>query len=134
MREMRERLKSGGRLYAAIGPLWNSPFGDHDTIKRLIGVNLPWAHLWIPDRVVLQATAKRLGSPVHSYRDLGMNMLAFRDYRRIIDESGFEVEFFQPNCSRHPVVRMFQPFASPAAGGRLLREQPVLHPAQAVTR
>jgi hypothetical protein len=76
-------------------------------VKRLIGVNLPWAHLWIPDRVVLQATAKRLGSPVHSYRDLGMNMLAFRDYRRIIDESGFEVEFFQPNCSRHPVVRMF---------------------------
>ena len=107
LRDMRERLKSGGRLYAAIGPLWNSPFGDHDTVKRLIGVNLPWAHLWIPDRVVLQATAKRLGSPVHSYRDLGMNMLAFRDYRRIIHDAGFVVEFFQPNCSRHPVVRMF---------------------------
>jgi SAM-dependent methyltransferase len=97
--DMRERLKSGGRLYAAIGPLWNSPFGDHDTIKRLIGVNLPWAHLWIPDQVVLQATAKRLGKPIYSYRDLGMNMLAFRDYRRIIYESGFVVEFFQPNCS-----------------------------------
>jgi 2-polyprenyl-3-methyl-5-hydroxy-6-metoxy-1,4-benzoquinol methylase len=25
LRDMRERLKSGGRLYAAIGPLWNSP-------------------------------------------------------------------------------------------------------------
>jgi hypothetical protein len=56
---------------------------------------------------VLRATAKRLGRPVHSYRDLGMNMLAFRDYRRIIYESGFVVEFFQPNCSRHPVVRLF---------------------------
>ncbi|MCS7301415.1 MAG: class I SAM-dependent methyltransferase [Fimbriimonadales bacterium] len=105
--EMRRRLKSGGRLYAAIGPLWNSPFGDHDTIKRLIGVNLPWAHLIIPDRIVLNATAKRLGRPLRSYRDLGMNMLAFRDYQRIIFESGFEVELFQPNCSRHPVVRLF---------------------------
>lgn len=105
--EMHSRLKSGGRLYAAIGPLWNSPFGDHDTIKRLIGVNLPWAHLILPDRIVLNATAKRIGRPLHSYRDLGMNMLAFRDYQRIIYQSGFEVEFFQPNCSRHPVVRCF---------------------------
>jgi len=107
LRDMRERLKSGGRLYAAIGPLWNSPFGDHDTVKRLIGVNIPWAHLWLPDRLVLRATAKRLGRPLQSYRDLGMNMLAFRDYRRIIHDAGFMVEFFQPNCSRHPVVRMF---------------------------
>ncbi|RMH09470.1 MAG: class I SAM-dependent methyltransferase [Armatimonadetes bacterium] len=105
--EMRARLKSGGRLYAAIGPLWNSPFGDHDTIKRLIGVNLPWAHLVVPDRIVLNATAKRTGQPLQSYRDLGMNMLAFRDYKRIIYNSGFEVEFFQPNCSKHPVVRLF---------------------------
>ncbi len=105
--EMRQRLQSGGRLYAAIGPLWNSPFGDHDAIKRLIGVNLPWAHILLPDRWVLNATAKRLGRPLTSYRDLGMNMLAFRDYKRIIYESGFEVEFFQPNCSRHPVVRLF---------------------------
>lgn len=104
---MYERLKSGGRLYAAIGPLWNSPFGDHDTVKRLIGVNLPWAHLWIPNRIVLGATARRLGKPLSSYRDLGMNMLAYRDYRRILHESGFIVEFFQPNCSRHPVLRLF---------------------------
>lgn len=105
--EMRARLKSGGRLYAAIGPLWNSPFGDHDTLKRLIGVNLPWAHLIVPDRMVLGALAKRTGRPLQSYRDLGMNMLAFRDYKRIIYNSGFEVEFFQPNCSKHPVVRVF---------------------------
>ncbi|MCS6920099.1 MAG: class I SAM-dependent methyltransferase [Fimbriimonadales bacterium] len=105
--DMRARLKSGGRLYAAIGPLWNSPFGDHDAIKRLIGVNLPWAHIVLPHRLVLHATAKRVGRPLQSYRDLGMNMLAFRDYKRIIYDSGFEVEFFQPNCSRHPVVRAF---------------------------
>lgn len=107
LRAMYERLKSGGRLYAAIGPLWKSPFGDHDAVKRLIGVNLPWAHLWIPDRIVLGATTRRLGKPLRSYRDLGMNMLAYRDYRRILHESGFVVEFFQPNCSRHLVVRVF---------------------------
>lgn len=105
--EMHKRLKSGGRLYAAIGPLWNSPFGDHDTIKRLIGINLPWAHLIVPDHFVLSATAKRIGRPVHSYRDLGMNMLSFREYKQIIYESGFVVEFFKPNCSRHPVVQLF---------------------------
>ncbi len=105
--EMHARLKSGGRLYAAIGPLWNSPFGDHDTIKRLIGINLPWAHLILPDRWVLRATSRRLGRPLESYRDLGMNMLAFRDYKRILYNSGFEVEFFRPNNSRHPVQRLF---------------------------
>lgn len=105
--EMHKRLKPGGRLYAAIGPLWNSPFGDHDTIKRLIGINLPWAHLIVPDHLVLRATARRIGRPLHSYRDLGLNMLAFRDYKRILYNAGFEVEFFRPNCSRHPVVRVF---------------------------
>ncbi|MDW8106433.1 MAG: methyltransferase domain-containing protein [Armatimonadota bacterium] len=105
--EMYRRLKPGGRLYAAIGPLWNSPFGDHDTIKRLIGINLPWAHLIVPDRLALNATAKRIGRPLESYRDLGMNMLSFREYKRIIYSSGFEVEFFRPNCSKHPVVRLF---------------------------
>lgn len=104
--DMRERLKPGGRLYAAIGPLWNSPFGDHDTLKRLIGVNLPWAHLIVPDRWVLNATSRRLGRPLESYRDLGMNMLAFRDYERILYGSGFEVEFFRPNNSRHPIQRI----------------------------
>jgi hypothetical protein len=68
---------------------------------------LPWAHLWLPDRLVLRATAKRLSRPLQSYRDLGMNMSAFRDYRRIIHDAGFVVKFFQPNCSRHPVVRLF---------------------------
>ena len=107
LREMYVRMKSGARLYAAIGPLWNSPFGDHDTVKRLIGVNLPWAHLILPQRWVLKATSRRIGREAHSYRDLGMNMLPLREYRRIAYNSGFEVEFYRPNNSRHPVMRLF---------------------------
>ncbi len=107
LRAMHERMKSGARLYAAIGPLWNSPFGDHDTVKRLIGVNLPWAHLILPDRWVLSVVGRRIGRELKSYRDLGMNMLALRDYRRILYNSGFEVEFYRPNNSRHPVMRLF---------------------------
>ncbi|MFQ3611033.1 MAG: class I SAM-dependent methyltransferase [Fimbriimonadales bacterium] len=124
LHDMYVRMKSGGRLYAAIGPLWNSPFGDHDTVKRLIGVNLPWAHLILPDAWVLRATGRRLGRAVHSYRDLGMNMLALRDYRRILYGSGFEVEFYRPNNSRHPVMRLLAwaarvPFLSEWCTGNL---------------
>lgn len=104
---MRERLKPGGRLYAAIGPLWNSPFGDHDTVKKIFGVNLPWAHLILPQGWVLRKVSQRVGRPLQSYRDLGLNMLAFRDYKTILYNSGFEVEFFRPNNSRHPVLRAF---------------------------
>ncbi|CUU11272.1 MAG: class I SAM-dependent methyltransferase [Fimbriimonadales bacterium] len=104
---MRERLKPGGRLYAAIGPLWNSPFGDHDTVKKILGINLPWAHLILPQGWVLRKVGQRVGRPLQSYRDLGLNMLAFRDYQTILYNSGFEVEFFRPNNSRHPVLRMF---------------------------
>ncbi len=107
LHEMYKRLKPGGLLYAAIGPLWNSPFGDHDHLKRVFGVNLPWAHLIVPQRVAMRWLSRRLQREVRSYRDLGMNMLAFADYQRIIEQSGFEVLFFKPNNSRHPVLRLF---------------------------
>jgi len=107
LHEMYKRLKPGGLLYAAIGPLWNSPFGDHDHLKRIFGINLPWAHLIVPQQTAMRWLSRKLGRELHSYRDLGMNMLAFADYKRILEQSGFEILFFKPNNSRHPVLRLF---------------------------
>lgn len=107
LQAMRERLKSGGRVYCAIGPLWNSPFGDHDTVKKITGFNLPWAHLILPPGWVLRKVSRQVGRPLQSYRDLGLNMLSFREYCEILFHSGFEVEFFRPNNSKHPVLRAF---------------------------
>ncbi|MER3402147.1 MAG: class I SAM-dependent methyltransferase [Armatimonadota bacterium] len=104
---MHARLKPGGRLYAAIGPLWNSPFGDHDTVKKIIGINLPWAHRVLTARWVLHKVSQKIGRHLQSYRDLGLNMLSFREYREILFHAGFEVELFRPNNSRHPVLRAF---------------------------
>jgi 2-polyprenyl-3-methyl-5-hydroxy-6-metoxy-1,4-benzoquinol methylase len=107
LREMYQRLKPGGLLYATVSRLWKSPFADHDHLKYIFGVNLPWAYLIVPQRVAMRWLSRKLGRELHSYRDLGMNMLTFADYRRIIQNLGFEVLFFKPNNSRHPAMRIF---------------------------
>ncbi len=91
LREMRKRLKTGGRIYAGFGPLYNSPYGDH----RLTGSWLPWAHLFA-EGARLQDVEKHLSK------------MSLADYERILlHESGLHVVFFRVNHSRRPISRAF---------------------------
>lgn len=95
--EIGKRLRSGGRLYTGFGPLYNSPFGDHDAVR--LGLRLPWAHVLMGERRVIAHVNRRRRQPVAAISELGLNQLTLADYRRIFAESGLIVRSFRTNRS-----------------------------------
>lgn len=103
--QMARRLAPGGRIYAGFGPLYRSPFGDHDAVR--LGMRLPWAHVIMGDRRLIAHVNRRRRVPITSVQELGLNQLRLADYRRLLRESGLQILFLRTNQSEK-------------AGGRLL--------------
>lgn len=95
--EMGRRLAPGGRVYAGFGPLYRSPFGDHDAVR--LGVRLPWAHVLMGERRLIAHVNRRRRRPIAALPDLGLNGLRLADYQRLFRESGLRIVFFQTNRS-----------------------------------
>ena len=93
---MKRRLRPGGRVFAGFGPLYTSPFGDHDRrevafatfgpIAKVIA-RVPWLHLPL-EPIVISLHNQRNGKNVHTIQDLGLNGMAISDYRRAFHNSG----------------------------------------------
>jgi SAM-dependent methyltransferase len=99
LQAMRRRLKPGGRIYAGFGPLYTSPFGDHDrrevAFKPLgpLGkavAKVPWLHLPL-EQVVVKLHRRQTGADIRTIQDLGLNGLSISDYRRAFRDSGLTV-------------------------------------------
>lgn len=103
LQEMKKRLKTGGKVYIGFGPLYNSPFGDHRRTHAII----PWGHVLLPESFLLKRTAKKLGKPIHTVQELGLNKLALQQYKQIFTESGFFIAYFKVNCSERAISKLF---------------------------
>lgn len=97
--EVGKRLRLGGRLYAGFGPLYPSPYGDHDRRKvafaswGLLGralAAIPWGHLFL-EGAILRAHKYARAKRAESMRDLGLNGLSFREYLGIFRRSGLDI-------------------------------------------
>ena len=98
--EIKRHLKSGGKLYAEFGPLWNSPFGFHGNINGWnFGNQNPWGHLLITEEKIVDSWNKSQENKISSLYDLGVNKGSLRDYRRIIKNSNFSIDYFKVNSS-----------------------------------
>ncbi len=96
MVEMKLRLKPNGKIYTGFGPLWNSPYGDHNRTKmQSLG---PWGHLMLDQKRIVERLNLRYHTDVHSIYDLGLNMLSFADYQRIFSMSGLKTVYFKVNA------------------------------------
>lgn len=84
--EIVRRLRPGGLLLAGFGPLYNSPRGDHGGAE----VRLPWGHLIYDETRLVGRLNQRHDRSLTSLLDLGMNGLAYAEYRRLFRESGLE--------------------------------------------
>jgi ubiquinone/menaquinone biosynthesis C-methylase UbiE len=91
LRETFRVLRPGGTLHAEFSPIWRHYYGSH------LGKYLPfpWTHLLFDEETVGR-TLTRLQRRPHAppiYR--GLNRLSLAEYRRIAEESPFEVLSFE---------------------------------------
>jgi SAM-dependent methyltransferase len=107
LQAMKRHLKPGGRIYAGFGPLYPTPYGDHDrrqTILRPWGMwgtllaALPWGHLFLGQKLI-ELYNRHHPEPITSLRDLGLNTYAWSDYRRAFENSGLRLISLRTNCS-----------------------------------
>lgn len=108
---MRERLAPGGKIFAGFGPLYTSPYGDHDRRKRAfehLGLKgkaaamLPWAHLLL-EKQILKEHSRLRGAEVANMQELCLNGLAIDDYRKAFVRNGLRVECGRQNQGPAPL-------------------------------
>ena len=101
--EMKKRLKPGGKIYSGFGPLYTSPYGDHDRRRNILkpwGIFgkilslIPWAHLFLNSTLIKMNNRYRQRK-INSIKDLQLNTLAWSDYFKIFQKSGFKYYLFK---------------------------------------
>ncbi len=85
--EIKEKLRIGGRLIAGFGPLYYSPWGDHNLLKH----RLPWTHLFLRKRYFKKRK-------INIINNLGLNMYSFTRYEELFNNTkGLKVISFETN-------------------------------------
>ena len=113
--KMKKRLKPGGRVYAGFGPLYTSPYGDHDRRRtafrswrlwgRLLAL-IPWGHL-LMESTLIEMSRRYRGRKINSVYDLGLNRMSVSDFRRVFRESGLSIIDFRVNQSNSIQSKVF---------------------------
>lgn len=110
-------LKSGGRMYASWGPLWNSITGGH-ALMRFNGMLIPFGHRIFTKQSLKNYAAKHPKRTINTIRDVGLNGLSLRDYERHFSQSPFEVVSWKSNRGASSLYPLFNILA----GLPLMRE------------
>lgn len=101
--DMKRCLTPGGRIYAGFGPLYNSPFGDHNLTRT----PLPWGHLLIKESRIIKRLNRSRKNKIDSILDLGLNKMSLADYRRVFQESGLSIVSLRVNQSASVMSKLF---------------------------
>jgi len=105
---MRKLLKDDGYVITCFGPTWYHPLGGH-------GFSIfPWAHLVFSEPVLMRWYRQGSGSTAYHFDEVagGLNQLTLRRFKRIVAQSDFEFQSFEPIP-----IRRLKPLAN-----RLTRE------------
>jgi len=113
--EMKKRLKAGGRIYAGFGPLYYSPYGDHD--RRCVGFRslgcwgrvlsmIPWGHI-LMESFIIKMQGQHLGRTVNSMVEIGLNKLSVSDFRAVIAKLELDEILFRVNQSTNIASKVF---------------------------
>lgn len=102
--EIRDKLRIGGRLIIGFGPLYNSPYGEHQIIKHKI----PWMHLIVGEKYIINKLNCTRKEKVTSISELGLNGLSFKQYEKIFfNTRGLKVVDFRTNVSKKILSKVF---------------------------
>src|SRR6185295_8661532 len=89
---MRRLLKDDGYILTCFGPTWYHPLGGH-------GFSIfPWAHLVFSESVLLRWYRDVSGIDAYRFGEVrgGLNQLTLRRFEKVVAESDFEFESFEP--------------------------------------
>jgi SAM-dependent methyltransferase len=115
MLDIAARLNEGGVLVTGFAPMYFSPFGDHG--RFLAGSRRwPWLPVLLPESVLFSLASRKLGRPIRSADDVGLNKLTPREFRQVVLEQGWEVVSCHYNQGHRAGMRLMQ----------LLRRVPLL--------
>lgn len=105
--EMKNKLKIGGKIVTGFGPLYNSPWGDHNRLRH----KLPWMHILLGNKYFINKLNKNRKDKITHIHDLGLNGYSLKRYRHIFNNTkGLSVVDFRTNVSHKSVVHFFNLF------------------------
>ena len=113
--QIREHLAPGGRAFLGFGPLYRSPFGDHGWAQAMV----PWGHLFLPEKFLLNRIQKRTGEKLGSLTELELNQWSLGQFREAFRASGLQVESLALNRGEHWVYKLSRPLAGLPGVGEL---------------
>jgi SAM-dependent methyltransferase len=98
LKQMKLLLKPEGRLFITFGPPWYAPYGAH----MQFFTNLPWVHLFFPERVIMKVRSRYRSDGAERYEEVesGLNKMSVAKFERIIEESGMKIVFKNYECIR----------------------------------
>lgn len=105
--EMKNRLNQHGKIYIGFGPLYKSPFGDHQIVKNALKVKIPWGHIIVPELILIKRLNKHRKNKIASIQEFGLNKLSLGDYERLLKNSGLSIIFFKVNTSEKIFSKLF---------------------------
>ena len=101
-----EILNPGGKVYLGFGPLYNFFNGDHGRTN----LKLPWLHVILPEKYICKIFNRNNLKKITKIEDLGLNKYSFKDFKKLIYNSKFNVTYFQTNKSDHPIFKIINLF------------------------
>lgn len=109
LNDMKNKLKVGGKIISGFGPLYNSPWGDHNRLKH----SLPWTHVLLPEKYLIKRLNRQRNNKAANIQDLGLNGYSLKKYRQIFyNTDGLAVIDFRTNVSERSIMKVFNLFSS----------------------
>jgi 2-polyprenyl-3-methyl-5-hydroxy-6-metoxy-1,4-benzoquinol methylase len=103
LQEAHCRLEPGGMLVFGFSPLYYSPNGDHGRYR----LPLPWLHAVLPDPLLFRWASRRLGQPIRSAAQVGLNCITTRKFLQMLEGGGWEQLSLRINPIAHPLCGVF---------------------------
>ncbi|MFW5803863.1 MAG: class I SAM-dependent methyltransferase [bacterium] len=103
--ELKNKLKIGGKIITGFGPLYNSPWGDHN----LSPIKLPWFHLIIGKKKLINNINKKRKKKLKHIYDAGLNGYSLKKILSILyNTNGLSVINLRTNVSYSPLAYLFK--------------------------